>query len=144
MRTIQSQLQSTPVDEILSLFGRTLAITKEETASAASVYLERQRKVMDGLAEIEYEATAPQAGFDLWIRVPYGSHSVRFASLLLRKAGLAVIPGITFGEFGHDYVLISLTTGTESIGIALDRVKRMLPIRGRLHGWIRNRRERNG
>lgn len=144
MKTIQSQLQSTPVDEILPLFNRTLAVTDAEKASAASVYLERQRKVIEGLSEIDYDVSAPRAGFDLWIRVPYGSHSVRFASVLLRKAGLAVIPGVAFGEFGHDYVLISLTTGMESIGIALDRVKRLMPVRGSLRGWIRNRRGRNG
>ena len=49
----------------------------------------------------------------------------------------------SFGEFGHERVLISLTVDDSSIRIALDRLQRLAPGRGKLKGWIRQRRERS-
>jgi aspartate/methionine/tyrosine aminotransferase len=72
--------------------------------------------------------------------VPHGLHGLSFASYLLRRAGIAALPGGTFGEFGDDHVLLSLALDEASIRIALDRVERLATMGGRVAAWFRRRR----
>ena len=92
-------------------------------------YLRRGKQIAEGLHDLGWEVDSPPWGNSVWVRVPFHFHAMRFASMLLRKAGIAVIPGVVYGEFGHDSIRIMLAQPTREIAIALDRLHHKLPRR---------------
>ena len=142
METLRRRLGGPPPGAVCEPVRRALALDERDFREAADLFRARITIAVEGLREIDWEAEEPASGFHLWIPVPHGYHSVRFTSLLLRKSGIAVIPGAAFGEFGEDHVLISLTRDESSIRIAIDRLQRLMLAQGRLRNWIRQRRRR--
>lgn len=140
-RTLLDRFPHPPLRTSLPLFRRVLDLPEEERRRVEALFRSRVDRVTEGLASLSWEVERPRAGHDLWVRVPQGTHSMRFASLLLRRAGVAVLPGALFGEFGHGHVLIRPNRDEASIDEALDRLRRMLPARRRVSEWFRRRRE---
>ncbi|MFH1277702.1 MAG: aminotransferase class I/II-fold pyridoxal phosphate-dependent enzyme [Candidatus Eisenbacteria bacterium] len=136
VETILERLGQPSLAETAAPLRRALDLPPEETARAREVFRSRGALAAEGIRALGWEVEEPLAGFHLWVRVPHGYHSVGFASLLLRKAGIAVLPGSSFGEFGHDRVLISLTEDEGAIRIALDRLARLPRMRGKIAGWM--------
>ena len=61
---------------------------------------------------------SPKATMFAWAPIPkkYSSRgSIFFSKLLLKKAGLAVSPGVGFGAFGDNHVRISLVENEQRI-----------------------------
>ena len=52
--------------------------------------------------------------------------SMLFAKLLIEEAGVAVAPGVGFGEYGEGYVRIGLVENEHRIRQAARNVKRLL------------------
>jgi alanine-synthesizing transaminase len=52
--------------------------------------------------------------------------SIEFATLLVEKAGVAVSPGIGFGEYGEGYVRIALVENEQRIRQAARNIRRFL------------------
>ncbi len=117
-------------------FRRALALDAEARAAAIATFARRRTVVCDGLREIHWYTRDPGAGTSLWIRTPRQLQSMRFASMLIRRVGIGVIPGVAFGEFGHDYVAIHLTQDETAIRVALDRLYHKLPRRWRRDAGI--------
>lgn len=87
---------------------------------------ERRRDVMvRGLQEIGLEVDRPRATFYLWIQVPKGYTSARFAALLLDQGGIVATPGNGFGEEGEGYIRMALTVDEKRLKEAIDRLKRI-------------------
>ena len=61
------------------------------------------------------EAIPPKASLYIWAKVPNGYTSVEFATDLLDKVGVVVIPGIGYGRNGEGYVRLSLTIADASL-----------------------------
>jgi LL-diaminopimelate aminotransferase len=122
------------------LLLRVLSVPEEETERARALFRARVRLAAEGLRALEWEVEEPRAGYQLWVPVPHGLHGLSFASFLLRRAGIAALPGGTFGEFGDDHVLLSLALDEASIRVALDRVERLATMGGRVAAWFRRRR----
>jgi len=89
------------------------------------VYTERRDLLLAGLRAIGINAASPKATFYIWAEVPDGRTSLSFSSELLEKTGIVATPGVGFGEYGEGYVRFSLTSATERIGEAVDRMQRM-------------------
>jgi len=87
---------------------------------------ERRRDVMvKGLEEIGLEVYRPKATFYLWIRVPRGYTSARFATLLLEQGGIVATPGNGFGEEGEGYIRMALTVDEKRLREAIERLKKI-------------------
>jgi len=87
---------------------------------------ERRRDVMvSGLREIGLALERPKATFYLWVEVPRGYTSARFATLLLEKAGIVVTPGNGFGEAGEGFVRMALTVDETRLREAVERLKKV-------------------
>jgi alanine-synthesizing transaminase len=56
--------------------------------------------------------------------------SLEFSKLLLDKAGVAVSPGVGFGEYGEGYVRIALVENEQRLRQAARNVKRYLQSMG--------------
>lgn len=72
------------------------------------LYRERRDALMSGLAEGGWEARKPGATMFLWTKVPTGEDSRSFTARILRKTGVACVPGVGFGSEGEGHVRIAL------------------------------------
>ncbi len=82
----------------------------------------RRDSVVAGLRRLGLDVPLPRATFYLWVPVPEGYTSVKFAESLLEKAGVAVAPGIGYGRRGEGYIRISLTSPDERFSEAIRRL----------------------
>jgi len=86
------------------------------------IYTERRDLMIAGLRTLGIDATPPEATFYIWTPVPDGYTSLSFSAMLLEKIGIVATPGVGFGEYGEGYVRFSLTSSTERIEEAVDRM----------------------
>ncbi len=91
------------------------------------LYAERRDILCQGLNKIGWEVIKPQATFYVWAQLPkVYSDSIKFAQLLLNRAGVVVTPGIGFGPSGKKYVRMTLTVPGVRLQEAVQRIKRIL------------------
>jgi aspartate/methionine/tyrosine aminotransferase len=89
----------------------------------------RRRDVMvDGLNRIPgIRCAMPRGAFYAFPNVQeIGLSSSELASLLLQQAGVAVLPGTSFGQNGEGYLRLSYANSMENIQIALERIEQTL------------------
>lgn len=116
-----------------SIFGAVqhaaaVALTAEQSSvrRTTEIYRARRDLLVSGLRELGWELDAPEGGFFVWLRVPPGlgvSDGEEFAELLLERAGVAVAPGIGFGEAGRFHVRLSLVHGIALLTELLGRLR---------------------
>ena len=83
------------------------------------IYAERRDVLVDRLCSMGFKCDKPKATFYVWLNCK--SSSMEFATKLL-SVGVAVTPGIGFGEHGENYVRFSLTQPKERIVEACKRI----------------------
>jgi LL-diaminopimelate aminotransferase len=83
------------------------------------IYAERRDVLVDRLFSMGFKCDKPKATFYVWLNCT--SSSIEFATKLL-SAGVAVTPGIGFGENGENYVRFSLTQPKDRIIEACKRI----------------------
>ncbi len=83
------------------------------------VYARRRDVLVDSLCQLGFKCEKPKATFYVWANCK--SNSIGFATRLL-DAGVAVTPGIGFGEHGESYVRFSLTQPEPRIVEACRRI----------------------
>ncbi|MGM0441336.1 MAG: LL-diaminopimelate aminotransferase [Elusimicrobiota bacterium] len=92
-------------------------------------YRRRLKKLVDGLNKIGWEAKMPEATMYLWLELPEkfkDMGSLEFAELLIEETGIAVAPGIGFGNYGEGYVRMAVVTHYQRFHDALLRLKEFL------------------
>jgi len=95
----------------------------------AEVYRQRRDSLVDGLNRIGWEIEKPKATMFVWAKIPeqYGKMgSVEFSKMLIKKAKVAVSPGIGFGEYGDDYVRFALVENPHRTNQAIRGIKQVL------------------
>lgn len=88
-------------------------------------YARRREVMVKGLREMGLEVDRPKATFYLWIEVPRGYTSARFAAFLIEQAGIVATPGNGFGEEGEGYIRMALTVNETRLKEAIERLKRI-------------------
>ncbi|MDD5247212.1 MAG: LL-diaminopimelate aminotransferase [Candidatus Omnitrophica bacterium] len=91
----------------------------------SALYQERRDTLVSGLKSLGWQLISPRATFYLWIKVPKKTDSIKFASLLMEKAGIVVTPGVGFGKHGEGYIRMALTVPKQRIIEALSRLKKI-------------------
>lgn len=80
-------------------------------AEIAQMYQERRDVLCEGLQSIGWHVEKPKATMFVWAPIPEPYKtlgSLEFSKKLLSDAGVAVSPGIGFGEYGDDHVRFGL------------------------------------
>ncbi|MGC8863344.1 MAG: LL-diaminopimelate aminotransferase [Armatimonadota bacterium] len=90
------------------------------------LYRKRRDILVDGLAEIGWQIPKPRASLYVWAPVPSGYTSAEFAKLLLTEAGVLVVPGSGYGEYGEGYIRMSLTVSGDHNGELLAEAVRRI------------------
>lgn len=93
---------------------------------AIATYQRRRDLFVDGLAKAGWKIAKPAATFYLWTRIPTTESSIAFAARILERSHVVCTPGVGFGPSGEGYVRFSLTSPTERIQEAVDRITKAL------------------
>ncbi len=105
------------------------ALLHGDNSATLNLYRRRRDILCDGLNAIGWKVRKPDATFYVWARVPEGETSMTFARKLLEEAGVLVIPGVGYGEYGDNYVRMSLTVmgdkNGERLQEAVERIQAM-------------------
>jgi alanine-synthesizing transaminase len=105
-----------------------------------NIYRRRRDCLVDCMARAGWTIPAPPATMFAWAPLPEAFRemgSLEFSKLLLEKAGVAVSPGVGFGEYGEGFVRLGLVENEQRIRQAARAVKKFLSeAPGTLHNVI--------
>ncbi len=92
------------------------------------LYDRRRRFLLEALRELGFGVRVePQGAFYILANARrFADDSYAFALELLEKAGVAVTPGIDFGQGGEGYIRFSYTTSLENIEEGVERLRSYL------------------
>jgi aspartate/methionine/tyrosine aminotransferase len=91
-------------------------------------YQRRRDVIVDGLNAIPgFTCQRPQGAFYVFPNITgTGIGSTDLANLILEKAGVALLPGNSFGGYGEGYLRLSYANSIENIQKGLERIKSIL------------------
>ncbi len=109
----------------------TVALNGDQTcvAEIAQKYNHRQEVLIEAFGHAGWEINKNQATMFSWAKIPECvAHlgSLEFSKRLLKEAGVAVSPGVGFGEYGEGYVRIALIENDNRIHQAARNIKNFL------------------
>ncbi|MEM8787587.1 MAG: LL-diaminopimelate aminotransferase [Pseudomonadota bacterium] len=98
-------------------------------AEIRGIYKSRRDALVEALGRAGWHVPAPPATMFAWAPIPEPFRdmgSMAFSKMLLSEAGVAVSPGIGFGEYGEGYVRIGLVENEQRIRQAARNIRQVL------------------
>ena len=92
-------------------------------------YKERRDTLISGLNRIGWDIPSPRGTMFVWGKIPQQYRkmgSVEFSKFLIKKAQVAVSPGLGFGEYGDDYVRFALIENSMRINQAVRGIRKIM------------------
>jgi aspartate/methionine/tyrosine aminotransferase len=88
----------------------------------------RRDVIVSGLNSVPgVSCRCPQGAFYVFPNVKsFGRTSTSLANLLLDEAGVAVLPGSSFGQYGEGYLRLVYSNSLENINLAIERIDKVL------------------
>jgi len=129
LRRIKSYLdygifQPIQIAAIIALNG-----PQECVKEICDTYKTRRDALISGLQRVGWEIESPKATMFVWGRIPdkyIEMGSVEFTKLLINEAGVAVSPGLGFGEYGDEYVRFALIENNMRINQAIRGIRKVM------------------
>jgi alanine-synthesizing transaminase len=93
------------------------------------IYQNRRDVMVESFARAGWTLPSPKATMFVWSPIPdQYAHlgSLEFAKLLIQETGVAVAPGVGFGEYGDQYVRLALVENEQRIRQAARNIKKFL------------------
>ena len=100
-----------------------------------NTYKSRRDVLVKSMKQAGWNIPSPPASMFAWAPIPEEfkeAGSMLFSKLLIEEAGVAVAPGVGFGEYGEGYVRIGLVENEHRIRQAARNVKKFLQQSGQL------------
>ena len=107
---------------------RALELNDEIIADTVATYQRRRDVLCDGLDKLGWKHQRPKATLYVWVPIPDAfkdMSSLEFASLMIKETGVAVAPGVGFGEAGNGYFRFALVEEEDRIKEALERLAKL-------------------
>jgi alanine-synthesizing transaminase len=104
-------------------------------AEIRATYRSRRDVLVSSMARAGWNIPSPAASMFAWAPLPEAfreAGSMLFSKLLIEEAGVAVSPGVAFGEYGEGFVRIGLVENEHRIRQAARNVKRFLDRSGQI------------
>lgn len=99
----------------------------DDVVSMRESYDERRRFLLKALADMGIPCFEPMGAFYVFPNISkFGMTSEEFAMELLKKEGVAVVPGTAFGECGEGFLRISYAYSIEDLKVALEKIKKFI------------------
>jgi len=101
---------------------------QEEAEHVVAVYQKRRNLIAEGLNGLPgVSCQMPQGAFYVFPNIKeLGMSSNDAADYFLEKAGVALLPGSAFGEYGEGYLRLSYANSLENIQLALEKMEGVL------------------
>ncbi len=101
---------------------------QDEVQAMTAEFSQRRRLITDGLRSIPgVNCPEPEGAFYVFPSIRgTGLTSAEFEERSLQEAGVAILSGSAFGEYGEGYVRLSYANSQENIKIALERLTRFV------------------
>jgi len=99
----------------------------DDVTQQARVYERRRDVLCEGLARLGWDIAKPRGGMFVWALIPEpyrAMGSLKFAMELVEKAGVAVTPGIGFGQEGEGFLRIALVENEHRLRQAVRQIKK--------------------
>ena len=98
---------------------------QDEVQAVVCEYQRRRDAIVAGLNDIEgVTCQCPQGAFYVFPNIKsFGLPSSEMADFLLEKAGVAVLPGSSFGKYGEGYLRLTYSNSIENILRAVHQVQ---------------------
>ncbi|MDH3719241.1 MAG: aminotransferase class I/II-fold pyridoxal phosphate-dependent enzyme [Planctomycetota bacterium] len=104
--------------------------TEAAVESQSACYQRRRDTLCSGLQRLGWQVNPPRAGMFIWTKVPDPwadqMDSIRFATMLLQEANVAVSPGAGFGPAGEGFLRLSLVENENRLRQAVRQIGRCL------------------
>jgi alanine-synthesizing transaminase len=110
-------------------------------ADIRAIYKSRRDVLVSSMARAGWDIPTPPASMFAWAPLPEAfreAGSMAFSKLLIEEAGVAVSPGVAFGEYGEGYVRIGLVENEHRIRQAARNVKKFLDRSGQILSGARD------
>jgi alanine-synthesizing transaminase len=94
-----------------------------------AIYKSRRDVLVESMKRAGWDIPSPAASMFAWAPVPEQfkeAGSLLFSKLLIEEAGVAVAPGVGFGEYGEGFVRVGLVENEHRIRQAARNVKKFL------------------
>lgn len=131
LNTMKSNVDSKAFAAIARTAG--WALNNADNSPSLALIKKRRDILVDGLNSLGWKLEKPKASFYVWAPVPAGYTSVSLSKLFLEEAGVLVIPGLGYGEYGGNFIRMSLTVNGdkdgERIAEAVARIKKHVHIK---------------
>ena len=112
------------------LDGAIAALTSppEHVAQTVSAFQERRDVFVRALHEIGWDVSPPIATMYIWAKLPepWQHKSIDFCTQLVAQTGIAVAPGVGFGESGEGYVRFALVKDLQTLRHAAQQIQGFL------------------
>ena len=119
---IYSSLCAPTISQMLAV--RALPLPSRYVSARVREYRRRRDYILKRLSALDLHCTKPDGAFYAFPSV-HGNSS-RFASQLLDRANVIVLPGTEFGRYGERHIRLSYASSMENIHEALDRMERFV------------------
>jgi aspartate/methionine/tyrosine aminotransferase len=98
---------------------------QEKVDEMVAEYQRRRDVIVDGLNTIPgFTCQKPQGAFYVFPNITgTGVGSTELANFILEKAGVALLPGNSFGKYGEGYLRLSYANSIENIHKGLERIR---------------------
>jgi alanine-synthesizing transaminase len=94
-----------------------------------AIYKARRDTLVSSMKRAGWDIPSPPASMFAWAPVPEqykAAGAMLFSKLLIEEAGVAVAPGVGFGEYGEGFVRVGLVENEHRIRQAARNVKKFL------------------
>ncbi len=126
LETIKSNIDYGTFRPILQAGIAALQGPGEIIISNQNTYKRRRDIWIEGCNRAGWQITKPKGSMFVWAPVPTKQDSLSFVRDLATDAGVILVPGIAFGEYGEGYVRVGLVKDEVVISEAVHRVKGFL------------------
>jgi aspartate/methionine/tyrosine aminotransferase len=101
---------------------------QEMVEAMVSEYQLRRKAIVDGLNTVPgFSCQKPQGAFYAFPNITgTGVGSSELANLILEKAGVALLPGNAFGQYGEGYLRLSYANSIDNIDKGIERIRTVL------------------
>ncbi len=102
---------------------------QECVGDIVETYKQRRDALITGLNRVGWPIQSPKGTMFVWAKIPEPFEhmgSVEFSKFLIRKARVAVSPGLGFGEYGDSYVRFALIENNMRINQAIRGIRKIM------------------
>ncbi len=101
---------------------------QEQVNDVVDSFRKRRDLIVNGLNNIPgVSCLKPEGAFYVFPNVKsFGKSSDEIANFLLYEAGVALLPGTSFGSYGEGYLRLCYATSSEDIEEAIERIKKTI------------------